>query len=78
LKNSFLRIYTAEDIDAQVEKILRGLGSPPPPLKLDDVRALLNLDRRYYSSRDTGAVREVASCVSTLPANKYFRIQCFF
>jgi IrrE N-terminal-like domain len=61
LKNSFLRLHTAEDIDAQVEKILRGLGSPPPPLTLDDVRALLKLDRHYYSSRDTGAVREVAS-----------------
>jgi len=56
-----LRVHTAEDIDAQIDKVLRGLGSPPPPLSLDDVRALLNLDRQYYSSKNDGAIREVAS-----------------
>jgi len=61
LRNLLLRVHTAEDIDAQVEKIFRGLGSPSPPLSLDDVRALLKLDRQYYSSRNDSAVRDVAS-----------------
>lgn len=61
MRNSLLRVRTAEDIDNQIEKIFRGLGSPSPPLKLDDVRALLNLDREYYSSRDDSALKEVAS-----------------
>lgn len=61
MRNLLLRVHTAEDIDAQVEKIFRGLGSPKPPLSLDDVRELLKLDRRYYSSRDDSVLRDVAS-----------------
>jgi hypothetical protein len=45
VRNSLLRVHTAQDIDDQVDKVLRGLGNPPPPLSLDDVRALLKLDR---------------------------------
>jgi hypothetical protein len=33
-----------------------GLGHPEPPLILDDVRALLRLDRQYYSKTNTGWV----------------------
>ena len=44
------------DIEGQVDKILRGLGYPEPPLNLDDVRALLKLDRQYYSTTNTGWV----------------------
>lgn len=56
-----MRVFAAEDIDAQIEKILRGLGSPPPPLSLDDVRELLKLDRQYYSSTNDGPAREIVS-----------------
>jgi hypothetical protein len=52
-----------DDIDAQVEKVLRGLGNPEPPLVLDDVRELLRLDRQYYSSTDDSALREFVSKV---------------
>jgi hypothetical protein len=51
------------DIDAQVRKVLRGLGNPEPPIRLDDVRELLRLDRHYYSSTDDGALREFVSKV---------------
>ena len=54
----FLDKRTARDIDVRVEKILSDLGSPPPPLVLDDVRALLALDRAYYSSSDEGVLTE--------------------
>jgi hypothetical protein len=51
------------DIDAQVDKVLRGLGNPEPPISLDAVRELLRLDRHYYSSTDDSAVREFISKV---------------
>lgn len=59
--NLLLRPRTAADIDAQVEKVLRGLGRPEPPLDLLSVRELLMLDREFYSSNDTGWLREKAS-----------------
>jgi hypothetical protein len=40
---------------------MRGLGNPEPPLRLEDVRELLRLDRQYYSSTDDSAVRETVS-----------------
>jgi len=61
MRNSLLRVHTAEDIDAQVDKVLRGLGNPPPPLSLEDVRALLKLDKGYYSSTNDGLLREMTS-----------------
>lgn len=51
----------AADIDSQIEKVLRGLGNPEPPLQLDDVRELLKLDLGYYSSTDTGLLKETIS-----------------
>jgi hypothetical protein len=50
---------TARDIEAKVERILRDLGCPEPPLDLDQVRDLLSLDRSYYSSADDGILQEV-------------------
>ncbi len=60
MKNAFLRKQTARDIDDQVQKILNDLGSPQPPLQLEDVRELLRLDRHYYSTAEDGVLREVA------------------
>lgn len=60
MKNIFLRERTAQDINDQVEKVLRDLGKPEPPLSLADVRELLRLDRGYYSSEEDGLLREVA------------------
>jgi Zn-dependent peptidase ImmA (M78 family) len=56
-----LSAKTAADIDARVERVLRGLGNPEPPLRLEEVRHLLKLDRQFYTASDTGAVREKIS-----------------
>jgi hypothetical protein len=61
MKNPKVDPYAAEDIRGQVAKVLRGLGNPEPPLKLEDVRALLELDRKFYSTKDTGPLREFFS-----------------
>ncbi|MBP2490934.1 hypothetical protein JOH50_006730 [Rhizobium leguminosarum] len=61
MRNIILSRGTASDIDKQVTKILKGLGNPEPPLQLDDVRELLKLDRRYYSTTDDSFLRETIS-----------------
>ena len=63
MKNFLLGEYEKRDIQQQVSKVLRGLGNPPPPLRLEDVRALLNLDVQYYRSGEDSAVRELVSRV---------------
>lgn len=55
--------YAAEDIRGQIDKLLRGLGNPEPPLDLSDARELLRLDRKFYTSSRTGALREFVSKV---------------
>ena len=52
--------FEKRDIDGQVERILRDLGDPEPPLDLSDVRSLLSLDLQYYSSTDPGLVAELS------------------
>lgn len=52
--------YEAEDIRRIVGKILRDLGDPEPPLRLADVRTLLELDLGYYSSANTTLLQDVA------------------
>lgn len=51
--------YEKRDIDAQIARILRDLGNPPPPLKLPDVRSLLKIDLRYYRSTDPSLLTEL-------------------
>jgi hypothetical protein len=60
-KNYLIKEKTAHDIDERVERVLRGLGNPEPPLRLDDVRELLKLDRVYYTADDPGLIREAVS-----------------
>jgi len=61
MRNVALGPRTISDIDGQVEKIVRGLGNPEPPIDLRMVRELLKLDRQFYSSTDDGFLREVYS-----------------
>ncbi|RWB19931.1 MAG: ImmA/IrrE family metallo-endopeptidase [Mesorhizobium sp.] len=61
MRNIILSRGTASDIESQVNKVLRGLGNPEPPLRLQDVRDLLKLDRAYYSTTDDGFLREKIS-----------------
>lgn len=52
--------YEADDIRKQVDRLLRDLGYPEPPISLDDVRAQLSIDKKYYSKADPGLLDEVA------------------
>lgn len=58
-KNLILTPRTSQDIDKRVDRVLRGLGNPEPPLRLDDVRELLKLDRAFYTADDPGLAQEV-------------------
>ena len=60
-KNYLISPRTAQDIDGRVERVLRGLGNPEPPLRLEDVRTLLKLDRAYYTANDPTLIDEVVS-----------------
>ena len=60
-KNFSIKQRTANDIDGRVERVLRGLGQPEPPLRLEDVRELLKLDRQFYTADDPSLAREVIS-----------------
>lgn len=57
-KNIHLKQRTAADIDRQIERLLNDIGNPEPPLKLDIVRDVLNLDRGYYSAKDPDLLQE--------------------
>lgn len=60
-KNVLLLPRTKLDIDQRVERVLRGLGNPEPPLRLEDVRELLSLDLAFYTADDPGLAREAIS-----------------
>ncbi|VGO13678.1 hypothetical protein PDESU_02235 [Pontiella desulfatans] len=42
-----------------MKRILRDLGNPEPPFKIEDALYLLELDRKYYSCADEGFRQEV-------------------
>ena len=60
-RNHVLSEKTAQDIDKRVERVLRGLGHPEPPLRLEDVRELLKLDLDFYTADDPGILQETIS-----------------
>jgi len=60
-KNDIIKTKTTADIDRKVERVLKDLGNPEPPLDLEDVRELLKLDLAYYSANDPGLLQEVVS-----------------
>ena len=60
-RNTIIRTKTRNDIDSRVERVLRGLGNPEPPLYLPSVRELLRLDLEYYTADDPGTLREATS-----------------
>ena len=63
MKNPSIGELEKRDIQTVVSKVLKRLGNPEPPLVLDDVRSLLQLDRQYFSSTDDGAIRDIVSKV---------------
>ncbi len=52
---------TANDIDQRVDRVLRGLGNPQPPLRMEEVRELLKLDLQFYTADNPGLLQEVVS-----------------
>jgi hypothetical protein len=52
--------FSAQEIDDAVDRILRDLGNPEPPLRLEDVRELLKLDLSYYSKTDLNLLDEIS------------------
>ncbi len=72
-KNRVLSAKTAKDIDERVERVLRGLGHPEPPLRLEDVRELLKLDREFYTADDPGVLREAISRIRVAGTQVYKR-----
>jgi Zn-dependent peptidase ImmA (M78 family) len=63
MKNCTVGEYEKRDIQQQVDKVLRGLGNPEPPLDLREVRELLKLDLEFYSNADDDVVKEIVSRV---------------
>ncbi len=49
----------AAEINAQVDRLLRDLGQPEPPLSLELVRELLRLDLKYYSATNTSYLQDL-------------------
>ncbi|WP_316979522.1 ImmA/IrrE family metallo-endopeptidase [Shumkonia mesophila] len=72
-KNYILSSKTAHDIDQRVERVLRGLGNPEPPLCLKDARELLKLDRAFYTADDPGITREAISRIRVATIQVYHR-----
>lgn len=72
-KNRLLLPKTAQDIDQRVERVLRGLGNPEPPLRLDEVRELLKLDLAFYTANDPTVAREVISRIRVATIQIYQR-----
>ncbi len=54
MKNLILQAPIRGKIDKRVDRILADLGSPEPPLVLEDVRELLELDLGYYQKDTDG------------------------
>jgi hypothetical protein len=57
VRNIHLDGFVRADIDTAVRRVLKDLGNPEPPLRLEDVRELLRLDKGFYSANDDGAIR---------------------
>ena len=72
-KNRIPSAKTASDIDGRVERVLRGLDYPEPPLRLEDVRELLRLDLVFYTADDPGVVHEVINRIRVASIQVYKR-----
>lgn len=54
MRNLILHPDIRQKIDRRVDKILRDLDNPEPPLRLEDVRELLRLHVSFYQTDDDG------------------------
>jgi hypothetical protein len=58
VKNLILQPHVRQKIDTQVDRLLRDLDSPEPPLQVEDVLELLHLDLAYYRGDSDGLLQE--------------------
>ena len=72
-KNRIISAKTASDIDSRVERVLRGLDHPEPPLRLEDVRELLRLDLVFYTADDPGVVHKAINRIHVAGIQVYKR-----
>ena len=72
-RNHIIAAKIANDIDRRVERVLRGLGYPEPPLSLEDVRELLQLDREFYTADNPSVAKEVISRMRVAGVQVYRR-----
>ena len=57
MKNLLLQPAVRQKIDRRVDKILRDLGNPEPPLRLEEVRELLRLHVSFYQTDSDGLMQ---------------------
>lgn len=57
MQNHILQPAIRQKIDKRVDKILRDLGNPQPPLRLEEVRELLRLHVGFYQTDDDGLMQ---------------------
>lgn len=60
MKSPQIKERIRNSIEARVAKVLRELGNPPPPLRLEDVRFLLELNLGYFQQDDAGVLNRLA------------------
>ena len=72
-RNHIIAAKTANDIDRRVGRVLRGLSYPEPPLCLEDVRELLQLDREFYTADNPSVTKEVISRIRIAGIQTYKR-----
>ena len=51
--------YGRGDINEHIARLIRDLGNPEPPLRLEQVRELQKLDLTYYSKSDLNLLNEM-------------------
>ena len=57
MQNLILQPGIRQKIEKRVDKILRDLGNPEPPLRLEEVRELLRLHVGFYQTDDDGLMQ---------------------
>jgi len=72
-QNIILPAKTENDIDKRVERVLKTLGNPEPPLNLADVREILKLNLAFFHANDPGMASEVISKIRVATVQVYKR-----
>lgn len=73
IRNQFIARKPGTDIAERVDRVLRKLGNPEPPLNLADVRQLLGLELRFYPTDDKEFSIEAVSKIMVSTMRVYRR-----